>query len=359
MAKKVLLGMSGGVDSSVSAKLLIDAGYEVAGVTLFLHGDDNDKDNSSCGSSKDIQDARLLCEKLGIKHFVFDFRKEFEAFVLKNFIDEYITGNTPNPCIVCNKYIKFGLMLEKALEMGYDFIATGHYAKAQFDEKSCRYLLKRPLDRLKDQTYVLYSLTQHQLSHTLFPLGNLTKTEVRKIAEENGFESAKKADSQDICFVPDGDYAKFIEQKSGFKSQSGNYVDINGKVLGNHKGVINYTIGQRKGLGIALGKPQFVISKSAKDNTVVLGDEVHLFEKSCFVKELNFISVEDIKDKMTVDCKIRYRHTEMPAKISKVNENLVKVTFLENQRAFTSGQAAVFYDDEIVVGGGTIILEKE
>lgn len=353
MKKKVLLGMSGGVDSSVSAKLLIDAGYDVAGVTLFLHGSDLDSDDASCGSTKDIADAKKLCDSLGIKHYVFDYRKEFSEFVQKNFIDEYITGNTPNPCIMCNKHIKFGLMLEKALEMGFDFVATGHYAKVEKDGE--RYLLKRPLDRAKDQTYVLYSLTQHQLAHTLFPLGDLTKQQVREIAEENGFESAKKADSQDICFVPDGDYAKFIENETGLKAQKGKYVDINGKVLGEHKGIIHYTIGQRKGLGIALGKQQFVISKSAKDNTVVLSDEEYLFKKECLVKDFNLISVDDIKDKMEVECKIRYRHTEQPAVITKTEDNKISVTFLESQRAFTQGQAAVFYDGDTVVGGGTII----
>ncbi len=344
MTEKVLVGMSGGVDSSVTAKLLLDAGYTVAGMTLTLC--ENDNENS-------IRDAKSVCDKLGIEHYVFDLRKEFENFVIKDFIEEYKNGNTPNPCIVCNKYIKFGAMLEKATVLGFDKIATGHYARVCFEND--RYILKRAKDLVKDQSYVLYNLTQEKLSRVLFPLGDYTKSEIREIAVGNGFVNADRPDSQDICFVPDGDYASFIEKKDNFVSETGDYVDINGGVLGKHKGVIHYTLGQRKGLGIALGKPQFVIDKNPQTNIVVLGDEEHLFKITVRVKNVNFIPFDSLQGEMQVNSKLRYRHNAAESKIKALENGNIEITFREPQRAASPGQSAVFYDGDTVVGGGIII----
>lgn len=343
MSEKVLVGMSGGVDSSVTAKLLLDKGYTVAGMTLTLCEADNE--NS-------IRDARSVCDKLGIEHYVFDLRKEFQDFVIKDFITEYKNGNTPNPCIVCNKYIKFGAMLEKATDLGFDKIATGHYARVCFENG--RYLLKKAKDLAKDQSYVLYNLTQEKLSRVLFPLGDYTKSEIREIAVENGFVNADRPDSQDICFVPDGDYASFIEKTDNFVSKTGEYVDINGSVLGIHKGVIHYTLGQRKGLGIALGKPQFVIDKNPQTNRVVLGDEEHLFKTTVTVKNVNFIPFDRLQGEMQVFSKLRYRHNAAKSQIRTLENGNIEITFTEPQRAASPGQSAVFYDGDTVVGGGII-----
>ena len=273
---KILVGMSGGVDSSAAAALLKEKGHCVTGLTLKLCEFDKEQD---------LSDAKAVCEKLGIEHLTLDLKAEFKEKVMDCFVAQYKEGLTPNPCLECNKYIKFGKMLDVALEKGYDKIATGHYARVE--KQGDRFVLKRAKDLSKDQSYVLYSLTQHQLSHLKLPLGGLTKAGIRSIAEEKGLVNANRPDSQDICFVPDGDYASFIQKKDGFESEKGNYVDINGNVIGEHQGVIHYTIGQRKGLGIALGKPQFVIDKSAKGNIVVLGDEEHLFKKEVIVQDVN------------------------------------------------------------------------
>ncbi len=342
--QKVMIGMSGGVDSSVAAQLLLDSGYEVAGVTLLLCENDD---------SKNLYDAASVCEKAGIKHFSFDLRADFSKYVVSHFMEQYICGLTPNPCIECNRNIKFGEMLKIALDNGYDKIATGHYARIERD-KNGRYLLLRSRDCSKDQSYVLYMLTQHQLAHTLFPLGELSKSQVREIAQSKNFINANRPDSQDICFVPDGNYADFIKKNSGFISQEGEYVDILGNVIGQHKGVIHYTLGQRKGLGIALGKPAFVIDKNSKSNRVVLGDEEYLFKKEVSVKELNFIPFDKLEGEMRVTAKLRYRHNAQPAVIIPNGEDRVKIIFDEPQRAPSPGQAAVFYNGDIVVGGGTI-----
>ncbi len=346
MKQKVLVGMSGGVDSSVCAALLKNDGYEPVGVTLSLFGDTTSAQN----------DARAVCDTLGIEHNVFDLQNEFKQFVIDNFINEYISGRTPNPCIVCNREIKFGEMLKIADKLGCDKIATGHYAKIV--EKDGRFLLCRADDRAKDQSYVLYCLNQQQLARTVLPLSSHSKDQVRKTAENLSLINANKKDSQDICFVPDGDYASFIEKTAGFVSQTGDYLDINGNVLGSHKGVIRYTIGQRKGLGIALGKPAFVIDKNPDTNQVIIGDEEHLFYKKVYVENLNFIPFDELKNEMQVCCKLRYRHTEQPAVI-KPYKNGVLVEFSQPQRAPSPGQAAVFYDGDIVVGGGVIVCGIE
>ncbi len=340
--EKVLVGMSGGVDSSVTAALLKNDGYEVLGLTLNLFSEDET-------ASKD---AKSVCDTLGIEHKTADLKNEFKSFVIDDFINEYINGRTPNPCIVCNKKIKFGEMLNLADKFGCQKIATGHYAK--IIEKDGRYLLFKADDYAKDQSYVLYCLSQNQLSRVLLPLASHSKTEVREVADGLNLLNANKKDSQDICFVPDGDYAKFIEQTANFVSTVGDYLDINGNVLGKHKGVIRYTIGQRKGLGIALGKPAFVISKNPETNQVVIGDEEHLFYKKVYIENVNFIPFDTLENEMEVCCKLRYRHTEQPAVIKPYKDGVL-VEFFEPQRAPSAGQAAVFYDGDMVVGGGVIV----
>lgn len=339
---KVLTGMSGGVDSSVSAACLLNSGYDVTGVTLSL-----------CSQAVSEADAAAsVCKGLNIEHKTVDLREDFGKFVISDFISEYEKGRTPNPCIVCNKSIKFGKMLEIAKEGGFDKIATGHYAviKRQGD----RYLLERAADNSKDQTYVLYCLSQEQLAHSLFPLGELTKPQVREIAKELGFVNADKADSQDICFVPDGDYANFITSYTGKTYREGEYVDISGNVLGRHKGIINYTIGQRKGLGIALGKPQFVISKDAKSGRVILGDEENLFYNRVEVEDVNFIPFDNLTSPLWVTAKLRYGTREDEAVIHPTEKGVL-IEFEKPQRAPSSGQSAVFYDGSTVIGGGRIV----
>ena len=354
--EKVMVGMSGGVDSSVCAALLLKEGYDVSGVTLRLYdGEDYDSGKTrTCCSLSDVEDARAVCVRMGIKHYAFNFKEDFKEYVIKNFIDEYENGRTPNPCIECNRHIKFDAMLLRAETLGYDKIATGHYASLKKAENG-RYLLCLAADATKDQTYVLYSMTQKQLSKTLFPLGALTKPQVRKIAEENGFVNAKKPDSQDICFVPDGDYAGFIERFTGKTALHGDFINETGEKLGEHKGVIRYTVGQRKGLGIALGKHAYVIEKNPQNNTVTLGDEDALFYKRVLVKDVNFIPFDELSEGMRVTAKLRYRHKEQPAVISPAENGCVLIEFDEPQRAPSAGQAAVFYDGDIVVGGGTIV----
>ena len=356
--KKVMIGMSGGVDSSAAALLLKEQGYEVIGVTLEMFSDDdiavctNAKNN---GNLSGAGDAERVAEKLGFQYITVDMKECFRKYVMEYFCNSYLSGRTPNPCIECNRCVKFGEMLKIAQKNGCDYIATGHYAVCEYDEKRGRYLLKRSADRSKDQTYMLYSLTQEQLAHIIFPLGNMEKSAVREIAAENGLINADKPDSQDICFVPDGKYVEFIEKFTGEKAQSGNYVDMSGKILGKHKGHINYTPGQRKGLGIALGKPAYVVKKDCKTNTVVLGDESDLYTMSLIAENVNLISVEEITEPMRITAKARYSQKDCAATLSKAEDGRYLVEFDEPQRAVTSGQAVVFYDGDIVVGGGTII----
>jgi len=338
--------------------LLKEQGYEVTGVTLKLFSDDDivqaEKDGKTCCALSDVLDARSVAYRLGFEHLVFNFKDNFREHVMKQFAECYLCGRTPNPCIECNRYVKFDKMLKRAVELNYDYIATGHYAVREYDEKSGRYLLKRPKDRAKDQTYVLYSLNQYQLAHILFPLGNLTKSEVRSLAEKAGLVNAEKPDSQDICFVPDGDYVSFIEKFTGIKSEEGSFTDTKGNILGTHRGIINYTVGQRKHLGISLGKPAYVVRKDVKNNTVVLGDEKDLYTKSLVAEDVNLISVSEITEPMRITAKTRYSQNDKPAVLSYVGNGEYKVEFDEPQRAVTSGQAVVFYDGDIVVGGGTI-----
>lgn len=346
---KTLIGMSGGVDSAVTAALVCKDG-DAAGITLKLY--DGDNTDLIAKFNREASDAADVCKKLGISHTVLDLKSNFNDFVIKHFIDEYIAGRTPNPCIQCNIHIKFGAMLDYAQKSGFDSIATGHYARVE----KCgeRYLLKKALDATKDQSYVLYGLTQNELSKTVLPLGDYTKAQAREIAEEMQLCVARKSDSQDICFVPDGDYAAFIERNTGINLAAGDYLDLDGKILGKHKGVIHYTIGQRKGLGIALGKHAFVLDKNAETNEVILGDEEHLFYKQVEVSGVNIIAGNSL-DGIRAAGKLRYRHTEQPCLIHQTAKDTAILEFDTPQRAPSPGQAAVFYDGDIVLGGGVIV----
>ncbi len=352
---KVMVGMSGGVDSSVAAKLLLDSGYEVTGVTLKLFdGEDIVEGTRTCCSLSDVEDARSVCYKLGIEHFVFNFKDEFRKKVMDQFAESYLSGETPNPCIECNRHIKFDKMLRRADELEYDYIATGHYAVREFDENTGKFVLKRPKDRSKDQTYVLYGLTQYQLSRTLFPLGEYEKPQIREIAESAGLVNSRKPDSQDICFVPDGDYASFIKEHTGASVEEGDFIDTAGNVIGRHKGVINYTIGQRRGIGISLGRPAYITDKNAEKNTVTVGSEEELYKTSILVKDVNLISMDSLPEELHATVKVRYSRSEQPAVIRPLENGDVLVEFKSPQRAPARGQAAVFYDGDVVIGGGTI-----
>lgn len=361
MKQKVLVGMSGGVDSSVAASLLLEQGYDVAGVTLHLYNNEDAGISKArtCCSLSDVEDARSVARRLGIEHYVFNFGPEFRRDVIGRFADGYARGETPNPCIDCNRYIKFGKMLERARLLGFDRIATGHYAQGGFDEAHGRRLLKKAADVSKDQTYVLYPLTQDELAHTLFPLGGLTKAEVRRLAEERGFVNARKPDSEDICFVPDGNYAGFLENVMGLRQTPGKFVDSKGNVLGRHRGQIHYTIGQRKGLGVSFGEPKYVIRKDAAANTVVLGGNEELLCSRCVVGNVNLIAVDCLTGPVEAGVKARYSQKEAAALLSPLPRGRVAVHFREPQRAVTPGQAAVFYLGDSVLGGGTILSAGE
>lgn len=354
MNDKVFAAMSGGVDSSVTAWLLKEAGYTVTGATMKLYRPACGQDAGS-GSDRDIEDARAVCERLGIPHKMFDFGKAFADCVIRDFADEYRAGRTPNPCVVCNKYLKFGALLREAVDSGHDRIATGHFARVGWDA-SGRYLLKKAADAAKDQSYMLWRLDQGQLSRTLFPLGGMTKSEVRAIAAGLGLSTAHKSDSQDICFVPDGDYAGFLIREMGIVPEPGDFVDADGCVLGRHQGIIHYTVGQRKGLGIALGQPMFVSSKDALTRRVVLcgGDSPLLWTRTVTLDHLNLIAADRLFGAVRCEAKLRYRHTAAPATVVQTGKDTAVLTFDEPQRAPAPGQSAVFYDGETVIGGGII-----
>lgn len=346
--KKVLLGMSGGVDSSVSAILLKKQGYEVIGITMELYS------NQDIDDSK-YDDVKNICKSLGIKHYIFDFRKEFKEKIIKDFISCYADCKTPNPCIECNKYMKFGLMYEKAKELGCEYIATGHYAKTEYSEKYKKYVLKKSNAGKKDQSYVLWSVPEELIKHIIFPLSDFeNKEQIREIAKNNNLEVANKPDSEDICFIPDKNYKKFLENNSNIRPKKGNIVNSKGKVLGIHNGLYNYTIGQRKGLGISNPVPLFVLGFDKEKNEVIVGEEKELYKKESLVTDINLLLMEKIDDWIHVEVKTRYSTKQAKAKIKQDNE-LIKIIFDEPQRAITPGQSAVFYIDDIVLGGGKII----
>ena len=357
--KKALIAMSGGVDSSLAAKLMIDAGYECVGCTMKLY-DNEDVGISrahTCCTLEDVEDARRVAHDLGMNHHVFNFKDGFRETVIQRFIDAYEAGRTPNPCIDCNRFMKFEKLFDRAEILECDYIVTGHYAR--IEQEGDQFYLKKALDDTKDQSYVLYSMTQEQLKHVQFPLGNLRKTEVREVATSCQFINAAKPDSQDICFVPDGDYASFLERETGKSYKEGDFKDLEGNVLGTHKGIVHYTIGQRKGLGIAAGKPIYVTAINTKDNTVTLSDEKDLFERALIVDDFNWISGKAPEEAFNCKAKIRYRQVEQPAKVIPLPDGRVKIVFDEPQRAITAGQAAVLYDGDIVLGGGTIECVSE
>ena len=353
--KKAIIAMSGGVDSSVAAYLCVKKGYECIGATmkLFDNADIGKKQEKTCCSLEDVEDARSVASKLGMPYYVFNFTDEFDEKVIKKFIHAYEIGATPNPCIDCNRYLKFEKLFTRMKELDFDYVVTGHYARIENDGN--RFLLKKGIDSSKDQSYVLYSMTQEQLAHTLFPLGEYTKTHIREIAGENDFINARKHDSQDICFVPDGDYASFIEQYSQKQYPDGGFVDKNGKQLGTHKGIIRYTIGQRKGLGLSLPEPMYVCSKNIEKNEVVLCRNEELFSSQLDADDFNWIAFDNPPESINAKARIRYNQHEEPAKITVTGDKSVHIEFDKPQRAIAKGQAVVVYDGDTVLGGGTIL----
>lgn len=355
--KKVVVGMSGGVDSSVAAWLLMQQGYEVIGVTMQIWQDEEEaaqQENGGCCGLSAVDDARRVAWQLGIPYYVMNFKREFKSNVMDYFVEEYLRGRTPNPCIACNRYVKWESLLKRSLDIGADYIATGHYARVE-QLANGRYALKKSATAAKDQTYALYNLTQDQLAHTLMPVGEYTKDEIRKMAEDLGLNVAHKADSQEICFIPDHDYARFIEENADAVPGPGNFVDLGGNVIGRHEGITHYTVGQRKGLNLSMGRPVFVVEIRPETNEVVIGDAEDVFTDSLICDRLNWMAIDGLHGKeMQVTAKIRYSHKGAPCIIREIGEGLVECRFLEKVRAVTPGQAVVFYDGDYVAGGGTI-----
>ncbi len=356
MNKKAIIAMSGGVDSGVAAYLTKKRGFECIGATMKLyHNEDIGLSRErTCCSLEDVEDAKSVAYKIGIPHYVFNFSDLFREKVMDRFVAAYENGATPNPCIDCNRFLKFDKLYRRARELDCDYVVTGHYARIEKNGASGRYLLKKAVDTAKDQSYVLYAMTQEQLSHTLFPLGEYRKAQVREIAAQQAFQNAKKHDSQDICFVPNGRYAEFIEGYTGKRYPPGDFVDEDGHVLGRHGGVIRYTVGQRRGLGVSAAAPLYVTKIDPAKNTVTLGGSDALYSRSLIAADLNLIAVEQIERPMRVKAKIRYRQSEQWATVTQIDTDTAGVLFDEPQRAITKGQAVVFYDGDVVVGGGTI-----
>ena len=355
--KTALIAMSGGVDSSIAAYLMRQADFRCMGTTMRLYrNEDLGACNfRTCCSEKDIEDASEVAFQLDIPYEVLDFTLDFQEKIIGKFVRTYEAGGTPNPCIDCNRFMKFDKLLDFAEQHGLYYVVTGHYARIEQDEQTGRWLLKKGVDAGKDQSYVLYVLTQDQLAHTKFPLGGMDKPSIRKIAEEQGFCNARKHDSQDICFVPDGDYVGFMERYTGKYYPDGDFLDVNGNVVGRHHGAVRYTCGQRKGLGLALGAPVYVCGKDMEKNTVTVGPESELFKTTLIAGDFNWISIPELTAPMRVKAKARYRQVEQPATAYPLENGLVKVVFDEPQRAITRGQAVVLYDGDVVVGGGTIL----
>lgn len=353
--KKVVVGLSGGVDSSVAAWLLKEQGYDVTGVTMQIwekEGEEAQEEQGGCCGFSAVEDARRVAASLGIPYYVMNFREEFKANVTDYFIDEYLHGRTPNPCIACNRYVKWESLLRRSMEIGADYIATGHYGRID-RLPGGRYALRTSSNVAKDQTYALYNLTQEQLAHTLMPVGEYRKEEIRAIAEKIGLNVAKKKDSQEICFIPDNDYAGFIEREAG-AATPGNFVTKTGETLGRHKGIIHYTIGQRRGLGLAMGEHVYVTEIRPKTNEVVIGGPDEVFSDEVYADGLNFMALPDFPEEIRLTAKIRYAHKGAPCRVKRVGDDMVHCVFEEPQRAVTPGQAIVFYDGDCVAGGATI-----